>query len=148
MVWGINPEVLQRILPSVIVNEREIAPEPPAEKIPNPPEITVLQESVKQEPDTLPQSTTVQKEELILQNETEEPASQPASPVLPIAAKTSWKINLALVLIFWWGPIFDSQLNSDQNQHQHPDERFISMTAEQISAVNSIGAYFDTQNSS
>ena len=148
MVWGINPEVLQRILPSVIVNEREIAPEPPAEKIPNPPEITVLQESVKQEPDTLPQSTIVQKEELILQNETEEPASQPASPVLPTAAKTSWKINLALVLILLVGAYFRfTGLNWDQNQHQHPDERFISMTAEQISAVNSIGAYFDTQNS-
>ena len=38
-------------------------------------------------------------------------------------------------------------LNWDQNQHQHPDERFISMTVEQISGVNGIGAYFDTQNS-
>ncbi len=38
-----------------------------------------------------------------------------------------------------------SGLNWDDNFHQHPDERYLSMTAESIEGVGSISTYFDTQ---
>ena len=84
MVWGIAPEELQRILPLLIIDQQEIVPELKPEKIPNPSEITELQENIEQEPepDTIPQSTLKQKEELILQSKAEEPASQDRKSVV------------------------------------------------------------------
>ncbi len=38
-------------------------------------------------------------------------------------------------------------LNWDQNFHQHPDERFITMAADGIRGVSGISAYFDTATS-
>ena len=39
-------------------------------------------------------------------------------------------------------------VNWDENQHLHPDERFLSMVQSSISSVNSLSEYFDTKNSS
>lgn len=39
-------------------------------------------------------------------------------------------------------------LNWDQGQHLHPDERFLTMVATDISWPNSLAGYFDTNNSS
>jgi YYY domain-containing protein len=148
MVWGIDPEIVQRILPAVTVHPQGTVFEPPVKAIPNPPELPTLPKNVEQIPETPPPSATIQKEQLILQKEAEEPANQPDSLILPKATKTSWKISLALVLILIAGAYFRfTGLNWDQNQHQHPDERFISMTAGQLTGVKSIAAYFDTQTS-
>jgi YYY domain-containing protein len=40
-----------------------------------------------------------------------------------------------------------SGINWDQNRHLHPDERFISMVADQIHTVGSLKDYFDTAHS-
>ncbi|RPJ50511.1 MAG: phospholipid carrier-dependent glycosyltransferase, partial [Chloroflexi bacterium] len=39
-------------------------------------------------------------------------------------------------------------LDWDQNQHLHPDERFLTMVETSIAPVNSLAQYFDTENSS
>ena len=38
-------------------------------------------------------------------------------------------------------------LNWDKNQHQHPDERYVTMVTDQIRGVNDLAAYFDTATS-
>jgi YYY domain-containing protein len=61
----------------------------------------------------------------------------------------SWLIAGGLVLILLLGAIFRfTGVNWDSNQHLHPDERFMTMVAEQISSVDSLGHYFDPQQSS
>ena len=148
MVWGIDPEMVQRILPFVTVQQKDLAPKLPAEEKPIPLEMPVLQKNDEPKPETPPLITPTQKEELILQEKPQETANQPESPLPQQATKTSWKISLALVLILIAGAYFRfTGLNWDQNQHQHPDERFISMTAEQLTGVKSIAAYFNTQTS-
>ncbi len=57
-----------------------------------------------------------------------------------------WDILLLVILIA--GAYFRfSGLNWDQNQHLHPDERFLTMVASSIEPVKSFGEYFDTANS-
>jgi len=149
LVWGIDPEVVQHILPKVTVfHPQAIAPELKAEEVPNPAEMPALQEKAEQKPENVPESETIQKEELNLLKEAEEPANQLDSFSPPKAMKASWKISLALILILIAGAYFRfTGLNWDQNQHQHPDERFISMTADQLIGVKSIAAYLDTKTS-
>ncbi len=73
---------------------------------------------------------------------------KPVAGVSPSKLNTSWKVNLSLALILLVGAYFRFVgLNWDQNQHQHPDERFITMVADGIRGVNGIGAYFDTAKS-
>ncbi len=63
MVWGIDSEVVQRILSSVtVLHPGEKAPELPATAISDPPEIPALQKSAEQEPVTSPQTAAIQKE--------------------------------------------------------------------------------------
>ena len=38
-------------------------------------------------------------------------------------------------------------VNWDSDQHLHPDERFMTMVAEQIDSVDSLGEYFNTKTS-
>jgi 4-amino-4-deoxy-L-arabinose transferase-like glycosyltransferase len=58
-------------------------------------------------------------------------------------------IAVGLVLVLLLGAIFRfSGVNWDSNQHLHPDERFMTMVAEQISPVDSLGQYFDPEQSS
>jgi len=124
-VWGIDPDVLQRIVSLVSVDPHETTPEISAE-IASPP--------VKQETEIIP-------------------PKQATSSVLevksfPKAEKISWKASLALALILLVGAYFRfTGLNWDNGQHQHPDERYISMVAGDIKDVNSVGEYFDTANS-
>lgn len=148
MVWGIDPETVQRILPAVIILPQGTISEPQANAIPKPPELPRLPQNIEQIPETTPLLAGIQEEQVNLQKEPEEPENQPDSLNPPIATNTSWKISLALLLILIAGAYFQfTGLNWDQNQHQHPDERFISMTAGQLTGVKSIAAYFDTQTS-
>lgn len=141
-VWGIDSETLQRILPLVTV-QLEAPPIQPAPEKPHPPAPTLLEDiGLKQETPAVPITET--KEELLLQN----PPEKPEVRVSPLKSNPSWKANLGLVLILFLGAYFRFLgLNWDQNHHQHPDERFITMTADSIRGVNGIGAYFDTANS-
>ena len=87
-------------------------------------------------------------------------AAEPAEPTPPPIvrpkrarppAQREWKPLLLLLAILVCGAYFRFiGLNWDAGQHQHPDERFISMVAEHIRPVSSIIEYleFDTQNSS
>jgi YYY domain-containing protein len=76
---------------------------------------------------------------------TETPPLKPPSK----AEKASWKTSLLLALILLVGAYFRfTGLNWDDGQHQHPDERYISMVVGQISDVGSVAEYFDTPNSS
>lgn len=60
----------------------------------------------------------------------------------------NWRAVLLLGIILLVGAYLRfTGLNWDENRHQHPDERFITMTAEQIRPVESLAAYFDTENS-
>ena len=55
---------------------------------------------------------------------------------------------MVLVLILLVGAYFRFiGLNWDENHHQHPDERFITMVANAIKGVNGVSEYFDTANS-
>ena len=57
-----------------------------------------------------------------------------------------WDILIIAILVA--GAFFRfSGLNWDQNQHLHPDERFLTMVASSIEPVKSFGEYFDTSNS-
>jgi len=148
MVWGIDPETVQRILPAVTVQPQGTVSESPVKETSTPPDLPSLPKNVEQSPEVTAQIEGIQGEQTILQEKAEEPANQPDFPNPPKATKTSWKISLALVLILIAGAYFRfTGLNWDQDQHQHPDERFISMTAGQLTGVKSIAAYFDTQTS-
>ncbi len=139
-VWGIDPAVLQRILPLVSISQPEI-PDMTAEEAPVLPKIAP--QLIEQEP------------KIDLQNAVSKPvvssdmASGPSFALpSPKSEKTTWKAGLLLAVIFFIGAYFRfTGLNWDQGQHQHPDERFISMVADQIKDVNGIGAYFDTDHS-
>ncbi len=62
--------------------------------------------------------------------------------------KISWKTNIILLLILLVAAYFRfNGINWDENHHMQPDARFITMVADQIRGVESIGAYFDTANS-
>ncbi|HVN52770.1 MAG TPA: DUF2298 domain-containing protein, partial [Anaerolineaceae bacterium] len=139
-VWGIDPETLQQMLPQVTVvgepgqpvEAREkpvstlpaVEPAPPAGQASRP---------TGAAPEEAPEA-------VLPREETPAPLAQ--------KPKIDWKINLALVLILLIGAYFRfSGLNWDDNHHQHPDERFITMVTDQIRGVSGIGAYFDTAKS-
>jgi YYY domain-containing protein len=140
-VWGIDPLVLQRILPLISVDQPEGEPVP-----------TTKETSI---PSEVASSPSVQ--ELEISPKTSEPAQtasssaavQPRSIFSSLKAeKISWKVSVTLALILFIGAYFRfAGLNWDEGQHQHPDERYVSMVADQIKGVNSIGEYFDTANS-
>ncbi len=66
--------------------------------------------------------------------------------------KRSWgKIFVILALIIILGAGSWMRLvgvNWDENNHLHPDERFLSMVQSSIAPVESLSEYFDTENSS
>jgi len=141
-LWGIDPETLQQLLSSVTF-QRAAPPIPPAPEKPSPP-APALPGDIGQEQATPAALIPETKEELRRQSTPEKPETGVSSSKL----NTSWKVNLSLVLILLVGAYFRFVgLNWDQNQHQHPDERFITMVADGIRGVNGIGAYFDTANS-
>jgi len=60
-----------------------------------------------------------------------------------------WLPELALLVILVLGVYLRFiGLNWDQNNHLHPDERFLTMVASSIGSVASIGEYFNTATSS
>ncbi len=63
--------------------------------------------------------------------------------------RLDWLWNGLLIGILILGAYFRfTGLNWDQNQHLHPDERFLTMVETGIQPVTSLGQYFDTQQSS
>jgi YYY domain-containing protein len=125
-VWGLDPLVLQRILSS----DADVEPE-------KPPVATVTE--IRTSPVDTPLTPVSQKLEPTLE-ETAPPSSK--------AEKTPWTMSVILVLILLAGAYFRfTGLNWDQGQHQHPDERYISMVVGQIEDVSNPAEYFDTENS-
>jgi hypothetical protein len=93
-------------------------------------------------PDAVVRETPIPPAKLATQ--VESPALIDSSP----KAGTSWKTSILLVLILLAGAYFRfTGLNWDNGQHQHPDERYISMVVGQIDDVSSVAEYFDTTNS-
>lgn len=119
-VWGIDPPTYARLALLAAVSSSQV-----------PPQAT--------QPLAAPAST--------------EPASGWPVRSMPFrsAFRRVWKPVLLLAAILACGAYFRFVgLNWDENQHQHPDERFLSMVAERIRPVSSIVEYleFDTRNSS
>lgn len=83
-------------------------------------------------------------------------ASQTMNESLPNAqnrlhkpGKASWIWGILLLGIIFLGAWFRfTGLNWDQNQHLHPDERFLTMVETSIVPVQGLGEYFDTARSS
>ncbi len=60
----------------------------------------------------------------------------------------AWLYDLLFVLVLVAAAYFRlSGLNWDENQHLHPDERFMTMVQSAIEPVHSFSEYFDTANS-
>lgn len=85
------------------------------------------------------------------QAQPEEPAgteSQPAPKPVREPRRLSLSTILIMLAILAAGTYLRlSGLTWDQNTHQHPDERFMTIVAERIKPVP-LGDYFDTENSS
>jgi YYY domain-containing protein len=143
-VWGIDPETLQRILASVTV-QLETPPTPPYPENILPPAAPELRAIIVPEQETtLPLIKEKEEEPLSLST-----SETPEVSVASTKTNPSWKVNLLVVLILLIGAYFRFVgLNWDQNFHQHPDERFITMAADGIRGVSGISAYFDTATSS
>ena len=140
-IWGIDPVVLQRIMPLVSVTQDETIPELTIKETPTSPEMETPLAGQEQKTN-LQNSEPRQAEGSVM-------AVQPR-PSLPSpkTQKSSWKVSVAFVLIFFIGAYFRfTGLNWDEGQHQHPDERYVTMVADQIRWVKGIGEYFDTANS-
>ncbi len=76
------------------------------------------------------------------------PAEPAPAPAIRLRRRVDWSIILILAIVLAVGAYLRfTGLNWDQNRHQHPDERFITMTAEDIRPVESLAEYFDTENS-
>ena len=64
------------------------------------------------------------------------------------AARLDRLWDILLILILLAGAYFRfTGLDWDQNQHLHPDERFLTMVETSIAPVDSLSQYFDTQTS-
>ena len=138
-VWGLDEATLERIRSLAKV---EGEPQPlEAEPQIQPTEIIKKAEPVapeKKTDDLAPSTPEPQKPA---------PAEKPIKVKTP-KTKSERRLDFLLVLIFIAAAFFRfSGLNWDQNRHQHPDERFISMVAAELHTVDSIGEYFDTANS-
>jgi len=66
-----------------------------------------------------------------------------------IKKRKNWFILFALILVIAGGAYFRFiGINWDDNYHLHPDERFLTMVETALIPVESVQAYFDTNNSS
>lgn len=141
-IWGIDPVIIQRIIPLVSVDPQKTIPDQIVDEHPVSPAIAA--DPVESEASAPPKNIKPgQAINPVLEVQPRQPLPSPK------AEKTPWQINVVLALIFFFGAYFRfTGLNWDEGQHQHPDERYVSMVAEQIKGVNGIGAYFDTEHSS
>ena len=92
-IWGVDPAVLQRIIPLVSVAQGEMIPDQTMEQIPVSPEIEsrpIEQEPKKDFQAAEPKQTV--SPALVVQPHSSLPT--------PKAEKTSWKVSVVLVLIF------------------------------------------------
>jgi YYY domain-containing protein len=137
-VWGIDPVTLTRITPLLSVGQAEIIPALSTEEHPHSPDIP--DHTTEQEPIIKTRTSDLNQELASVGN-----VESIASPS-KVTEKTSWKISLAIAVIFLLGAYFRfTGLNWDDGQHQHPDERFISMVAsDQINLAQGFGEYFNT----
>lgn len=76
----------------------------------------------------------------------ESPSVIPGSRIRRSAERYGWMILLALILLLGAALRFTG-VNWDDEQHLHPDERFLTMVSSSISLPDSIGEYFDTDKS-
>jgi len=137
-VWGIDPEILARI--RTLVTVQSVQAVSPTEKDANHAASLSEGDHLSTEAGNLPEISTDQAAVQV------RPQEEPVRAQK--ATKGSWKTNLILILILLAGAYFRFVgINWDQNQHQQPDERFITMVAEQIRGVGGIGQYFDTASS-
>ena len=147
-IWGIDPQTLQFIHENCTFGLSEIQAEPKSDEeyIENKP----LSGQIA--PGKLVEDPGAVLPESFMEKSESEPAFQPlAEPTgnePKVITRSSWKTQTILILILFMGAIFRfSGLNWDDNMHQHPDERFLTMVAESIRGVDGINAYFDTSTS-
>lgn len=71
----------------------------------------------------------------------------PPRPTLTID-RSAWLVDLLMIAVLLaaaWLRL--TGVNWDQNQHLHPDERFLTMVTSSLESVDSVDAYFDSANS-
>src|SRR3972149_4360272 len=69
-------------------------------------------------------------------------------PKLKVPARQSWMYNLLLVLVLLAAAYLRLVgLDWDEDQHLHPDERFLTGVVASLESVDSLTEYFDTNNS-
>ena len=62
--------------------------------------------------------------------------------------KRAWLYDLTLIVVLIAAAYFRViGLNWDDNQHLHPDERFLTMVESALTPAQSLSEYFDTNNS-
>ncbi len=122
-IWGIDDEIKQNILQySGEIEQQSLKPQFTEKKVQ-----TIVNDS----------ASTLSDEK------STSPMKQPKT-----RSKPSWKSISLLVVIFVFAAIFRfSGINWDNGLHQHPDERYMTMVAEQIRGVSSIKEYFNTYES-
>ncbi len=134
-VWGVDPAILQRIVLLVSDSPHELVHD-----------VTVKEVQIFHENAVSPGEAESKK--LPQRMDQEQAESLPRYVPSPKAEKKSWKTSILLALILLAGAYFRfTGLNWDDGQHQHPDERYISMVVDQIEDVNGADEYFDTLNS-
>lgn len=101
-----------------------------------------------QTPDAMPQFMSESHEPLTppMEPRTESAVPRPARPSLNTLTEHYWWVLLIGILIV--GAVFRlTGVNWDDEQHLHPDERFMTMVSSAIRLPGSIGEYFDTDKS-
>ena len=79
----------------------------------------------------------------------ETPIIEPAAPKQARTLPKHWYFDLLMILVILTGGYFRFVgIKWDENQHLHPDERFMTMVENEISPVHSIADYFNTDQSS
>ena len=146
-VWGIEPVLLTRIQPLFTINNQgnEFVEQEKIETFR--PNVIVSSKDVERKYLDSQQASRKVVDPAFLK-EDDSSSNRINSEHFIKTEKSSWKINLAIVVILLVGAYFRfTGLNWDQNQHQHPDERFITMVVDQIRGVDGISDYFNTQES-
>lgn len=82
-------------------------------------------------------------------NTPENPIIEPIVPSQKRSLPKHWYFDLLMILVILVGGYFRFVgIQWDENQHLHPDERFLTMVENDISPVKSLAEYFNTDQSS